>query len=167
MAKTLSQMCEEQVSNRDRLAAAGLNETDVEWDGSRFCLLEHYGRFDGDDYWWPTIAQVIKAWGVIAYHEIDNPPRKVSRDTSRRLMGKFADGKWRYMSFGGVNGPPCGHCDFEGFDEPTGLAAWLAHEIQIKEKTLAQARNKVTEAELDLQFYLDAMKKEKPPKKPD
>jgi hypothetical protein len=64
----------------------------------------------------------------------------------------FGDGKWRYASFGGLNGPPCASCWWEGFEAPNGEAAYrmmiLERKIrhrEAKEQEVAVLANEIAE----------------------
>lgn len=111
---------------RDNLPA-GVNNVDMDASGARRVPVANYGNPRD-----PTILdRIFKAWGVTGEHLIRGtgpigqgvPP--ITNDFGPAYMLRFADGKWRYALFSGVNGPPWTYCPWEGWEAPTGRAAYL------------------------------------------
>lgn len=124
----------------------GMNTEDMKADGSRWCMLQHVGPATSVD----TVLRVMRSWDVkkwwvankIAY--ASEPFPKPSNDGGPEFMLLFGDGKWRYASFGGINGPPCASCRWEGFEAPNGEAAYHMMVLERKIRHRVDAEAKVT-----------------------
>lgn len=138
---------------------AGMNAEDMKEDGSRWIMLQHVGP---DSI--ATVMQIMRAWNVKKWWLInkvattvgDGVP-KLTNDSGPEYMLLFADGKWRYASFGGINGPPCASCRWEGHEAPNGESAYrlrlLERKIQHRvdaEAKVAQLANEIAEMKAKL-----------------
>lgn len=146
----------EEVS-KNSLLAAGLNGEDMQWDGRRSCFISSYGSLN-EKGCTTAIKNIWKAWGVTDSFDIDvytnGKPAACYSDSSRRFMMKFADGKWRYGSFGGINGAPMGSCWTEPFEGETGEVAYLEMLVGMRFSACEEARARLMEAE---RLYGDAL----------
>lgn len=151
----------------------GLNDVDMNDRGERSGPVEIYGNA----YEARSCYNAMKAWGVVAHHllnprpewtqaktELDRTPNP-SKEGGPTFMLKFADGKWRYASFRGINGPPWFRVAWEGVEAPNGEAAHLMQQLESAierrknlENEVAQQANRVAELKAQL---AEAMKKPK------
>lgn len=128
----------------------GLNDVDANVyeggsQGQRSCFLSDYGwpmkGPVGDD---KVLRLIFKAWGVGDAYDIDladgGRSREITNCSSRHYMLRFADGLWRFASFGGLNGAPMGHCELEGWPGKTGQEAHVRMLLDAQERNLAQAK---------------------------
>lgn len=115
----------------------GMNAEDMKEDGSRWVMMHCYGN----PFEQATVVKIFAAWNVLKWWLInktssslyDGVP-KISNDGGPRYMLLFADGFWRYASFGGLNGPPCASCFAKGIEAPNGMSAYL---LDVLEGTIA------------------------------
>lgn len=130
----------------------GMNAVDMDSRGSRFALMSWYGDVTGDQQKDDQlIKRIVNAWGAVNWLDTDvleghGKRGVVSRDTSRRFMLKFADGKWRRASFGGINGPPCAHCAEVSYAAVNGKVAYYTMLMAQAQENLERAMRNLTDA---------------------
>jgi hypothetical protein len=105
---------------------SGVNDVDMKDSGKRWCMLHCYGG----PFEQRSVEYAMMAWGV-KRRWLVNPTSlagdrvpEITTDGGPEYMMLFGDGKWRYGSFGGLNGPPCASCRWEGYEAPNGEAAY-------------------------------------------
>lgn len=129
----------------------GMSPADMTPDGRRWCLLHCYGG----PFEQKSVDYAMMAWDVKKRWLINPTATGVSRvpaistEGGPKYMLLFGDGKWRYASFGGLNGQPCASCQWEGFEAPNGEAAYhmmtLAQKIRHREDREQQVAALATE----------------------
>ncbi len=148
----------------------GMNAEDMKEDGKRSGPLDIYGKDNAQS----SVYKAFKAWNV-QEHYLVNPTGMsindgiptITREGGPSYVLLFADKKWRYASFGGINGPPWFSCKWDGVEAPNGLAAWLMMKIEAKKGIRANLENEVkiaTTELLALEAALAEAMREIPPK---
>lgn len=106
---------------------AGVNNADMNASGERCVPIANYGNPSD-----PTILdRIFKAWGVAEEYLIHpvrpgvEPVPPITDVSGPSYMLRFADGKWRYAIFAGLQAPPWTYCSWESWEGPTGEAALL------------------------------------------
>lgn len=131
----------------------GVNDADMNERGERRGAMANYG----DPYDQKTVYAIFRAWGVKKWWLVnhtgswlrDGVPT-VSNEGGPAYMLLFADGKWRYAKFGGVNGPPWTYCPWEGWEAPNGQTAYLQWKLEAKIESRAALLDKVKAAEAEI-----------------
>jgi hypothetical protein len=128
----------------------GVNDVDMNERGERRGSLAGYGN----PYEQQSVYAAMRAWGVQKWWLINhratvtvNGLPRISNDGGPRYMLLFPDGKWRYATFGGLNGPPWFYCPWEGWEAPNGETAHLQMLLDRKIDQRATLLAQVTAAE--------------------
>lgn len=126
----------------------GMNDVDMQPDGSRSCFMyEHGGFVPNDNQQQALINNIMRAWGVVSWFDSDKhdngKPGACNRDFSRHLMLQFPDGLWRQASFGGLSGEPMASCAWQGFPGRTGEEGYLSYKIFWQKRRVTNAMQKL------------------------
>lgn len=141
----------------------GMNHVDMDSRGDRNGAMTDYGYYGGENQN-SVLDRIFAVWGVTDAYLI-NPAfnevmPKISTDGGPCFMLKFGDGKWRYASFHGLNGPPWYRCSYEpAYEAPTGAIANFKRRIEQKTQHVESVKAHLQQLEQELAELVVTMRR--------